>query len=91
MTAAHAKAMAATEVDNPHRDQYTSRWGTQVGSEEETREWLLEKHFKEKEMLLASLDANDDEEGATATVEAALRVALMKMCRNRRLLTAGTF
>ena len=91
LTAAHAKAMAATEVDNPHRDQYTSRWGTQVGSEEETREWLLEKHFKEKEMLLASLDANDDEEGATATVEAALRVALMKMCRNRRLLTAGTF
>ena len=87
-TAVHAKAIAATEADNPHRDQYTSRWGTQVGSEEETREWLRGKHLKEKEMLLASFEIDEDE-AAASTIEGALRVMLMKMCSKRGLFTAG--
>ena len=28
-----SQAIAATEVDNPHRDDYTSRWGAVVGVE----------------------------------------------------------
>lgn len=92
MERAHAKAIAATEVDNPHRDDYTSRWGAQVGSRDETRAWLMKKHDKEKKQLLASFaDPGKDRGGSVSSAAdtAALRVTLMKMCTARSLSTAG--
>ncbi len=87
MERAHAKAIAATEADNPHRDDYTSRWGVLVGSGDETRSWLMEKHNKERDKLLASFA--EHEEASSIADTAGLRVTLMKMCSARALSTAG--